>query len=184
MDTNKGGNYYIAGKTTSFTPSRDANWIEDFNALADETQLSRNKLTSQLITLGLQVKRNANSSIQQATVPSKKNENQPGVFISSEKLTAEQIELLNTNHYQKILEEFTLRLLNAQQQATSQVIQEYGHKNQVESIITNDEIASTTPSVNEVETKIDEESFVEKQKPKAANLNNAMRFLQSIKDNG
>src|SRR5690606_19849281 len=105
------------------TPSRDADWIEEFNSLLEETGHSVNKLTSQLIKLGLKNIKKLNSSEQVAS----RSAEIKGVMIQSDKFTKEQLELLNTVYYQKILEEFTLHLLNTQEKAAEQVLHEFSY---------------------------------------------------------
>ncbi|MGP9043228.1 hypothetical protein [Cytobacillus kochii] len=88
--TKKSG--YIPGQGRTFTPSLNGNWTEEFNKILEKENLSRNSLTEALIEMGLKVKRNDH------------------LFISTEDLTSDQIEILSSNEGQKILLNVALML--------------------------------------------------------------------------
>lgn len=48
---------YEAGKTTTFTPSVNADWTIEFNHIAEQGKWSRNRLTEKLIIDGIRVNR-------------------------------------------------------------------------------------------------------------------------------
>jgi hypothetical protein len=48
---------YEAGKTTTFTPSVNADWTKEFNQIAEQGKWSRNRLTEKLIIDGIRVNR-------------------------------------------------------------------------------------------------------------------------------
>ncbi|HWO74713.1 MAG TPA: hypothetical protein VNM69_02210 [Bacillus sp. (in: firmicutes)] len=45
--------YYISGKVTTFTPSTNAEWVNEFNDIVRKEEVSRNSLTEKLIQEGL-----------------------------------------------------------------------------------------------------------------------------------
>lgn len=47
---------YVAGKHTSFVPSSDADWIEDFNTMLTDSNMSRNAFTEMLIREAVRVR--------------------------------------------------------------------------------------------------------------------------------
>lgn len=180
--------YHVAGMPTTFTPSRNADWIDDFNSLIDETQLSRNKLVEHLIVLGIEKKRESNHSIdsEKSNIP---QQQQQGIIISSENFNEEQIELLNTKHYRRIIEEFTFRLLNIQNEATEHALKEFGQGTAFTSIESPvNETASTTVlnSENEnhpiVQEREKPSTETETNKVVKADLSEAMALLKSMKE--
>jgi hypothetical protein len=104
---------YEAGKPTSFTPGRHSEWVEEFNQLLEfHGHYSRNKLTEKLIEEGMAVWKNQSSAggqqIQGSIPPQSIPTN--GVTLECDGLSSEQIQLLNTPEFQKIVNSFVRRL--------------------------------------------------------------------------
>lgn len=87
---NKGKEGYIPGINITFTPSKKADWTEEFNQLLEKSDLSRNKLTSDLISDGLKYRK-------------LKEHDKDYVFIPNESFSKEQKAILNSKEGQFII---------------------------------------------------------------------------------
>lgn len=131
MNNEKG--YISAGKGFSFTPSRNANWIDEYNAMLKDEDVSRNKLTEKLIVLGIEAKKNNhNLNEGRKTLHSDVD----SFVINSPLFSKEQIELLHTTHYSKIIESFVLQLFNSTTNAEQQIIDKFSLEQKSEEIPT------------------------------------------------
>lgn len=90
---------YVPGKTTSFTPSRNAQWTEDFYDLQLKTGLNKSALTEQLIIKGLAV-----------TSPS--NLNLDVQIVDLNEYTEEEIQLISTTYFKNQINQYVSYLLD------------------------------------------------------------------------
>ena len=166
MDNKK---IYVAGSGTTFTPSRNATWPEEFNELLVSTGMSRNKLTEHLLSQALQNRKNQTRS------------NESSIFNTS-KYSKEELELLSTTYFQNAIEKFIRVLLSeqnnivetAQKQAIGHVVNE-----DIDSI---SKLSATTRPINVAEPEISATQTPPAGKPrKAADVNKAMQLLNSMK---
>lgn len=83
---------YSPGQGRTFTPSISCKWTDEFNYILEKENVSRNALTEELIELGLSTRNNKR------------------IYIPSDGLTDDQIELLSSAEGQKILLNVALML--------------------------------------------------------------------------
>lgn len=115
MTTIKG---YSAGKGITFTPSKDATWVEDFNAiLLHNENIKRNALTEVLIKEGLKsYKNNSNSSLEL-----KVEQIEPYMsIIDYSRYSKEELELLNTSIVKNAINMFIDNVLRQHTQLINQ----------------------------------------------------------------
>lgn len=87
---------YEVGKGRTFTPSTNAKWIDEFNDLLNQSNLSRNALTEKLIEDGL------------------KYNNRKFIVLDAADLTPEQVEILSSEPGREILKNVLKLLLGEQ----------------------------------------------------------------------
>jgi len=129
---------YIPGTGSTFTPSNNAQWTDQFEQLLEDKKVSRNKLTEQLISDGL------------------KMQNSEFIMIPVNNLTAEQLMLLNSEQGKQILVNIALMMVGQSQQpiAFSQVMNA--------TTSSNVEAAATIQSKEEITQLTENELVIEK----------------------
>lgn len=194
---------YEVGKTATFTPSRQAEWIEGFNEILNATPYTRNKLTEHLISLGIEA---YNQGAEVADVP----ENSPSladkVILQYDDFSSEENELIQTAYFQGILKSFAKELIESMDSAKDLVASNYLEKEvseigskaveQKETEVPKEEPIPSIPEPVEKSEKIDEpiielnEPIKEQVPPKAeppvrkkASIGAALNFMKSTQIN-
>lgn len=189
---------YEAGKPTSFTPGRHSEWVEEFNQLLEHHgHYSRNKLTEKLIEEGMAVWKNQSSTgVQQVqgNIPSRSIPTN-GVTLECDGLSSEQIQLLNTPEFQKIVNSFVMRLFeqigNVEDEVLAQVAAtKYDSKPVIqkqpeykpEPVVAITESPIIDPSTNEIEPvrPLPQKHTATK---KRASISDALSFVKSTSMN-
>ncbi|MDP4084715.1 MAG: hypothetical protein Q8934_08890 [Bacillota bacterium] len=135
-------NGYEAGKPTSFTPSRQATWLERFNQLLDEHRdLSRNKLTERLLEEGMDAWNRKPSNTKEGNQANLRPHSVPSnaVTLECEGLSSEQLKLLNSPEFKGIIQSFVYKLFDRIDSVQEEVLSE--------SVLSKQETAATTSSV-------------------------------------
>jgi|GEM_PF-2353067 len=174
-------NEIFPGKGFSFTPSRNANWTDEYNAILKEEDISRNKLTERLIVLGLKAK-NSNRKLD----VNRTNSN-TDFLLNSSLFTEEQIELLQTTHYRRILESFALHLFNSTAKAEKETIDKFILEQEIiEPSIQTEKFQNEEIRPAVVSEKIEVAATIEKEdvKPsfKKANIAELSKMISSFKN--
>lgn len=190
---------YEPGQTTSFTPSRQAEWIHEFNQILEQGIIkSRNKVTEIILEKGIEAWKNSSDIADQ---PVKKSSPvlDGSVTLKCDKLSSEQKELLQTSHFQNLLEEFTIRLFNDMGTSEQKLMDEF---TQPEVVVQHNELIDETaasvslspntiiPEITEyVEQKDEHVNQVlpdkEKQPRKKADILTALNYVKNtqLKEN-
>ncbi len=170
--TNPNKNIYVPGQSTSFTPSRSATWIDEFNRILGDSPLSRNKLTEELILAGLKSWKGFSPN----PVEKSNNTNSANNF---DFLTQYENELLSTHYYQEVLKKFIKMLISENEEGIKRTFLNVSSSSIIENKTSAQEnpiqehTVTSSPSQSEKET--------EKKQPKPANLDAAFALLQSTK---
>lgn len=90
---------YVPGKTTSFTPSRNAQWTEDFYELQIKTGLNKSALTEQLIIKGLTMTSHSNLDVDLQ-------------IVDLDKFSEEEIQLISTSYFKNQINQYISFLLD------------------------------------------------------------------------
>lgn len=198
---------YEPGQTTSFTPSRQAEWIQDFNQiLGQNSHSSRNKITELLLEKGIQAYKH-DSVVKDSEIPVV--ESLPvlkgSVTLKCDNLSSEQKELLQTSHYQNLLEEFVLQLFGDLKTHEQKLVAQFTEAHAIEILEPNEVVKEIVSTV--IDEKIFEfpkdvksnvpETMIEQDKPserpslpaketqprRKANMASALNFVKSTQIN-
>lgn len=186
---------YQAGIPITFTPSRQAEWVDEFNDMLERENYSRNKLTELLVSVGMEAQRN-NSSVEKVSENRTVAVDDSNLLtLPSDNFSQEQIELLKTGHYQSLIETFINQLFNATQSVEDEVLKGFlpnkQSLNAVSEIAATEKVEhlpqSTLPETivtNNEELKSTElhVPLQENKTTKKADRSNALKFIRSIKE--
>ncbi|PIJ95830.1 hypothetical protein [Lysinibacillus sphaericus] len=174
--TNPNKNIYVPGQSTSFTPSRSATWIDEFNRILGDSPLSRNKLTEELIMAGLKSWKGFSTHL----VEEPDHINSTNNF-NFDFLTKSENELLSTHYYQEVIKRFINILISENEEGIKRSFLNFPpspiNENETVAQVNTNQVNSITPSTSQKEIKLEEEQ----PKKEKANLNAAMALWQSTK---
>lgn len=192
-------NGYEAGKPTSFTPGRHSEWVEEFNQLLEQHgHYSRNKLTEKLIEEGMAAWKNQASSGERLTQGSVPARSIPvnGVTLECDGLSSEQIQLLNTPEFQRIVNSFVTRLFEQMSNVEDEVLaQVAASKSDSRPVSLQQPVIIPEPAKEVVEPPRTEPSFTEEEEPvkplpqkhtatrRRASVADALNFVKSTSMN-
>lgn len=184
MSNEKGDkNQIIPGKGSTFTPSRNANWIDEFNAMLVEEDISRNKLIEKLIVLGIEAKQSNRNLNEIKTMHSGGD----SFMINSPLFSKEQIELLHTTHYRNIMESFVLQMFNSTARAEKETLDKFAlNQEMIEPSMKkekshNDDVVPTVES-KKIEVAAPTEKEDVNPPLKKANLGELSKMISSMKN--
>ena len=191
---------YEAGQTTSFTPSRQAEWIHEFNRFLEQSDVkSRNKVTEILLEKGIEAWKGKSLT---ADLPDKESlpSLESSVTLKCDKLSLEQKELLQTSHFQNLLECFVLRLFGEMDLTEQKLMSEFNDvtfesesieiksETAASTVVFNESVESDAPEIKETSLKEEEPinralPIKETQPRRKANMTNALNFVKSTQIN-
>ncbi|KAB2329460.1 hypothetical protein [Bacillus mesophilum] len=170
---------YEAGKSTSFTPARNANWIDEFNEMLISEDISRNKLTERLIQEALKARKEGGFAKVNQPQTRQASFGGDSITLKCDGFSEEEIRLITSPDFSYVIKNFLHRLLESHEQIGSEVIASTRTNVEKPVVIETDPplAAESVDKSTEKTQPISEDNQVRRK----ASAVDALKFVKSIK---